>query len=70
MEIDDVILDYLPDPVNNPQFVEVFNSGEATVDGLEFDLTWAVGENLLLGASYAYMDTEIDDAIFPDSIPA
>ena len=66
MEIDDVILDYLPDPVNNPQFVEVFNSGEATIDGLEMDLTWAVGENFVLGASYAYMDTDIDDAIFPD----
>jgi iron complex outermembrane receptor protein len=66
MVIEDVILDYLPDPVNNPQFVEVFNSGEATIDGLEVDLTWALGENLLLGLSYAYMDTDIDDAIFPD----
>jgi iron complex outermembrane recepter protein len=66
MEIDDVILDYLPDPVNNPQFVEVFNSGEATVDGLELDITWALSENFLLGVGYAYMDTDIDDAIFPD----
>lgn len=66
MVIDDVILDYLPDPVNSPQFVEVFNSGEATVDGLELDVTWALAENFLLGVSYAYMDTDIDDAIFPD----
>ena len=43
MVIDDVILDYLPDPVNNPQFVEVFNSGEATIEGLELDITWALG---------------------------
>ncbi len=66
MEIDDVILDYLPDPVNNPQFVEVINSGEADVDGLELDITWALGENFLLGVSYAYLDYEISDAIFPD----
>ncbi len=66
MEIDDIILDYLPDPVNNPQFVEVFNSGEADVDGLELDITWAVSENFLLGIGYAYLDSDIDDAIFPD----
>ncbi len=66
MEIDDVILDYLPDPVNNPQFVEVFNSGEATINGLELDVTWALGENFLLGLGYAYIDSDIDNAVFPD----
>lgn len=65
-EIDDIILDYLPDPVNNPQFVEVFNSGEATIEGLELDITWAMSDNFLLGFSYAYLDYDIDDAIFPD----
>jgi len=38
MNIDDIILDFLPDPINNPQFVEVFNSGEAEVNGLELDI--------------------------------
>jgi iron complex outermembrane receptor protein len=66
MEIDDIILDYLPDPVNNPQFVEVFNSGEATIEGLELDITWAMTDNFLLGFSYAYLDYDIEDAIFPD----
>jgi iron complex outermembrane receptor protein len=66
MEIEDIILDYLPDPVNNPQFVEVFNSGEATIEGLELDITWAMTDNFLLGFSYAYLDYDIEDAIFPD----
>jgi iron complex outermembrane receptor protein len=66
MEIDDIILDYLPDPVNNPQFVESFNSGDAEIQGLEIDLLWAITNNILVGFSYAYLDYEINDAIFPD----
>ena len=66
MEIDDIILDYLPDPVNNPQFVEAFNSGDAEIQGLEIDLLWAITNNILVGFSYAYLDYEINDAIFPD----
>jgi iron complex outermembrane receptor protein len=66
MEIDDIILDYLPDPVFNPQFVEAFNSGDADIDGLEIDLQWLLTDNVLLGVSYAYLDYEINDAIFPD----
>jgi len=66
MEVDDIILDYLPDPVNNPQFVEVFNSGEAEINGVELDVTWAMTENLLVGFNYAYLDYDIKDAIFPD----
>jgi len=66
MEVDDIILDYLPDPVNNPQFVEVFNSGNADIWGAEVDLQWAIGEHFLLGFNYAYIDYDINDAIFPD----
>ncbi len=66
MEVDDIILDYLPDPVNNPQFVEVFNSGDADIDGLELDVTAVLSERFMLGLSYAYIDYEINDAIFPD----
>ncbi|MEH6581134.1 MAG: TonB-dependent receptor [Halioglobus sp.] len=66
MEIDDIILDYLPDPVNNPQFVEVFNSGEADINGLELDITAAITDNFLVAFNYAYIDYEINDAIFPD----
>lgn len=66
MEIDDIILDNLPDPVNNPQFVDVFNSGEAKIQGLELDMLAAVTENFTLGINYAYLDYDIKDAIFPD----
>jgi len=65
-EVDDIILDYLPDPVNNPQFVEVFNSGDAEITGLELDAEAAVTERFFLGFSYAYLDYDINDAIFPD----
>jgi len=66
MEVDDIILDYLPDPVNNPQFVETFNSGNADIDGLEIDAQWAITDNFLLGFNYAYIDYSINDAVFPD----
>lgn len=66
MEIEDIILDYLPDPVNNPQFIEVFNSGEADISGLEVDLLAAVTDRFTLGVNYAYLDHDIKNAIFPD----
>ncbi len=66
MQIDDIILDNLPDPVNSPQFVDVFNSGEAEINGLELDLLAAVTENFTIGFNYAFLDHEIKDAIFPD----
>jgi len=65
-EVDDIILDYLPDPVNNPQFVEVFNSGDADIWGLEVDAQWAVTEAFLVTFNYAYIDYDINDATFPD----
>ena len=66
MEVDDIILDYLPDPVNAPQFVEVFNSGDAEISGVEIDAEAAITANFFLSFSYAYIDYEINDAIFPD----
>jgi iron complex outermembrane recepter protein len=66
MEIEDIILDYLPDPVNSPQFVEVFNSGDADIDGLEIDLQAAITDHFLVGFNYAFLDYQINDAIFPD----
>jgi iron complex outermembrane receptor protein len=67
MEVDDIILDYLPDPVNSPSNVEVFNSGEAEVYGLEVDLQFAVTEALFIGAGYTYLDYDFSDTIFPDN---
>ncbi|MCB1699956.1 MAG: TonB-dependent receptor [Pseudomonadales bacterium] len=66
MEVDDIILDYLPDPVNNPQFVEVFNSGNADIYGAEIDMQAAITERFLISFNYAYVDYTINDAIFPD----
>jgi iron complex outermembrane receptor protein len=66
MKVDDIILDYLPDPVNDPAAVEVFNSGTADIYGLEVDLQAAVTDRLLISFNYAYLDYEINDAIFPD----
>jgi iron complex outermembrane receptor protein len=66
MEVDDIILDYLPDPVNAPQYVESFNSGDAEISGLEIDLTAAITDNFLVGFNYAYLDYDINDAVFPD----
>jgi iron complex outermembrane receptor protein len=66
MEIDDIILDYLPDPVNAPSNVEGINSGEAEISGLEVDLQVAITENFLVGLGYTYLDYELNDTIFPD----
>jgi iron complex outermembrane recepter protein len=66
MVVEDIILDYLPDPVNAPALVEVFNSGDAEIDGLEIDFQIALTEDFLIGANYAYLDWDIKDAIFPD----
>lgn len=65
-EIEDIILDYLPDPVNAPNIVDIFNSGEAEIRGLELDVLAAITDNFQVGINYAYIDSEISDAIFPD----
>lgn len=65
-EIKDVILDYQPDPINQPSIINVFNTGEAEILGLEMDLLVAVTDNFQLGFNYAYIDYDISDAVFPD----
>ena len=66
MRINDIILDYLPDPVLNPQLVESFNSGDADVYGLEIDLQAAITDQFLVGLSYAYLDYDFSNVDFPD----
>lgn len=39
------------------------NAGEAEVFGVEIDLSWAATENLDLGLSYTYLDTEYTDFV-------
>ena len=65
-EIDDIILDYLPDPVNAPSLVDIFNSGTAQIQGFELEALALIGERLQLGFNYNWLDSEIDDALFPD----
>ena len=60
--INDIILDQLPDPVNNPNVVEINNSGDADIYGLELDFLAAVTENLVVGVNYAYLDYDLKDA--------
>jgi len=42
------------------QFI-IGNAGEATVDGIEVELTWQATENLRLHSSISYIDAEYDD---------
>jgi iron complex outermembrane receptor protein len=39
----------------------VTNAGETSIDGAEFELTWAVTDALLLDGSVGYLDATIDD---------
>ena len=66
MQVDDIILDYLPFPVTAPQLVEAFNSGDADIWGVEIDLQASVTDHIFVGFNYAYLDYDINDAIFPD----
>ncbi len=65
-EVDDIILDYLPFPASAPQLVESFNSGDADIWGVEIDLQAAITDQFFVGFNYAYLDYDINDALFPD----
>jgi iron complex outermembrane receptor protein len=43
----------------------VANAGSSTLQGVELDMTWLASRNLILILNYAYLDSEIDDAINP-----
>ncbi len=49
MQVNDIILDYLPDPMLTPQFVESFNSGDTDVYGLEIDADAAITDQFSRG---------------------
>ncbi len=66
MQINDIILDYLPDPVNNPQLVESFNSGDADVYGLEADVQAAITDEFLVGLNLSYLSYDFSNVDFPD----
>ncbi|MEZ5504368.1 MAG: TonB-dependent receptor, partial [Halioglobus sp.] len=64
--INDIILDYLPVPVESPQLVESFNSGDADVYGLELDMQAAVTDQFMVGLSYSYLNYDFSNVDFPD----
>ena len=66
MQISDIILDYLPDPVVHPEQVESFNSGDADIYGLEIDLQAAITDEFLVGLSYSYLNYDFSNVDFPD----
>jgi iron complex outermembrane recepter protein len=66
MQVHDIILDYLPDPVNTPQIVDVFNSGDADIYGLEIDAEAAVTEQFTVGVNLSYLNYDFNDTTFPD----
>lgn len=68
MEVTDIILDYLPDPILTPQLTEGFNTGEVEITGLEIDAEATVTENLYVGFNFAYLDYDFSDVIFPDGL--
>ena len=66
MQINDIILDYLPDPRNKPQLVESFNSGDADVYGLELDVQAAITDQFTVGLNYAYLNYDFSNVDVPD----
>lgn len=47
----------------------IINAGSSTIWGLEVDSTLQLTENVTLSASYAYLDTNVDEIIYPQVIP-
>lgn len=43
----------------------VANAGSSTLQGFELDMTWLAARSLILVLNYAYLDSEIDEAINP-----
>ena len=45
---------------NDPNVTDVLNAGEATIEGVELDLTAVLGEATTLNFSYGYLDTDYE----------
>ena len=50
-----------------PQYVASFNAGQATIQGVELDVTVLPYESLRIDASYAYLDAKFDEVVDPQT---
>ena len=66
-EFDDLLLTISGEPPTFASFVEVFNAGQATYEGLEIDLTALLSESTQLSLSYAYLNTDLQDVVVPQT---
>lgn len=65
-DYDDLLLTISGQPPLFASFVEVFNAGEAEINGFELDMTALVTENTMLTFNYTYLDWELDGVVVPD----
>jgi iron complex outermembrane receptor protein len=59
---EDIQINVQSDP-NNVRITDVLNAGEATVQGVEADVTLAPTRNLRLAINYGYLDAQYDEII-------
>ena len=59
---EDIQINVQSDP-NNVRITDVLNAGEATVQGVEADVTLAPTRNLRLAVNYGYLDAQYDEII-------
>lgn len=46
-------------------FFSIFNASEATMEGIELELSWAVTDELLVRSNYSYLDATYDEFQIP-----
>jgi iron complex outermembrane receptor protein len=64
-EYDDALIDIAI--LEAPQYVASFNAGQATINGIELDLTVLPYDSLRIDASYAYLDAKFDEVVDPQT---
>jgi iron complex outermembrane receptor protein len=55
----DMQIDLSPD-ANDLSLTDTYNAGDASVDGVELDVTWAILDGLTLTANYVHLHSDID----------
>ncbi len=61
-QFEDMQFNFGVDP-QDASVVQSYNAGEATIRGVEADLTWQPIERLNLSLQYAYLDTDLEEVI-------